>query len=634
MRICQDSLSSTRSQSIITFDMPLSDLSQRMLALCAALILGIGAVAFAQEGFRVDYIHFNGNETFSDGELRKQTTLRGYNWIQEKILRKTSSEFSSDVLAHDLERLRLFYQRRGFLDVDLARRDLRISSTAQSVGIEIDIREGPPVIVDSVIWRIDAPSADDSIEVAKVLGSRMPPIQLREGARFRDRFVLADADSTDRFFARHGFPYARSVPTLNVDTTSNTVALTWIVTSGPQCVYGSISVTGNRRITESIIIRQLTFEPGQVFRQSELDASQRQLTELGSFEVVTVTGELSRGHDKTIPVRITVREAPVLSSKVGAGYGREDNVRVFNESRLLGAIGGARRLELYAKHSGLEPFHVRLRLTQPAFITPRTSATLSPYLRRQKEPGFDLTRWGISAGLNQPLGDRVIISSEYSFERIDLDTASVASVDLPHSGLATLYNKSAVDVAAIYDNSRPAFYPDHGNFVILAGKMSGLGLGSQYHFLRLLFDVRHYEGIRGVVLATRLKVGGIRSFDDDRFVPVEDRFFSGGSSSIRGWARGELGPQSDGVPIGGSSLIEASMELRIPIWGILSGATFTDMGNVWQRAFHYDLSDIRYSAGVGLRVATPIGPVRLDVARPIFDDDVSYEFHVNVGQAF
>jgi outer membrane protein insertion porin family len=138
-----------------------------------------------------------------------------------------------------------------------------------------------------------------------------------------------------------------------------------------------------------------------------------------------------------------------------------------------------------------------------------------------------------------------------------------------------------------------------------------------------------------MVLATRLRLGGINSYDDNEFVPIEDRFFAGGSSSVRGWARAMLGPKDDeGTPIGGNSLIELSVELRYPIFGILSGVVFTDAGNVQLDKFSYDLGDLHYAAGLGIRIATPIGPVRVDVARPIFDDDHDTQLHINVGQAF
>ena len=121
----------------------------------------------------------------------------------------------------------------------------------------------------------------------------------------------------------------------------------------------------------------------------------------------------------------------------------------------------------------------------------------------------------------------------------------------------------------------------------------------------------------------------------DDVTPIEERFFSGGSMSVRGWQRSQLGPKNaKNDPIGGNSLLECSAEMRYPIWKIFSGAAFLDFGNVWNKAFEHNLSELRYAPGLGLRIDTPIGPIRFDVARPIWDDEKQLQFHLSVGQAF
>ena len=118
-------------------------------------------------------------------------------------------------------------------------------------------------------------------------------------------------------------------------------------------------------------------------------------------------------------------------------------------------------------------------------------------------------------------------------------------------------------------------------------------------------------------------------------IPVEERFFAGGSRSIRGWARQHLGPRDDKeTPIGGNTIVEASIEPRIPLVGSLGMVVFADAGNVWTGDGGFSFTDIRYSAGAGLRFNTPIGPVGIDLARPIMDIDKSWQFHFNIGHAF
>jgi len=118
----------------------------------------------------------------------------------------------------------------------------------------------------------------------------------------------------------------------------------------------------------------------------------------------------------------------------------------------------------------------------------------------------------------------------------------------------------------------------------------------------------------------------------DRITPLEERFYAGGSNSIRGWAHARISPQSDdGELMGGNSYQENSLELRFPIWNILSGVIFSDFGNVWKEPYYVRLNDLKYAVGTGLRIKTPIGPVRVDGA---VSEDKDYQFFVSLGQAF
>jgi outer membrane protein insertion porin family len=138
-----------------------------------------------------------------------------------------------------------------------------------------------------------------------------------------------------------------------------------------------------------------------------------------------------------------------------------------------------------------------------------------------------------------------------------------------------------------------------------------------------------------VVLALKAKLGGIKRTDNESFIPVEERFYAGGSNSVRGWSRSDLGPKDEnGIPIGGNSLLEGSAEFRIDIGRKFKLATFVDAGNVWQSSFSYNLNDLHYAGGAGIRYKTAIGPVGIDFARPIFDAETAWQIHFNIGHTF
>jgi outer membrane protein insertion porin family len=258
---------------------------------------------------------------------------------------------------------------------------------------------------------------------------------------------------------------------------------------------------------------------------------------------------------------------------------------------------------------------------------------VSPFIWRQREPAFAVNRIGGSLGAIHQFNRTLSGTITYSLEHVRV-TQSVLVQTADSLALSKLYNKSQVILGSSYDNSAPLFNPHRGYFNTNTFTLSGLGFGSKTRYTKLLIDVRRYQPLSALVLAIRTKLGGIRTFGSESFVPVEERFYSGGSSSVRGWARSELGPHVAGLPIGGLSLLEGSVEIRYPVVGLLSGVVFGDFGNVWTESYKYKLSDLHYAAGLGIRLATPIGPIRMDVARPVSDVEKKIQFHVSVGQAF
>ncbi len=190
-------------------------------------------------------------------------------------------------------------------------------------------------------------------------------------------------------------------------------------------------------------------------------------------------------------------------------------------------------------------------------------------------------------------------------------------------------------LGCIWDSSWPKFNPEKGIFAAFNYKINGTSIDADYPYNKLLVDVRRYSKFSRAVLAYRIKIGGIVPNNPDSFIPQEERFYSGGSISVRGWYRSELGPLDENQdPLGGNSLLEGSLEARLPLQGSFSWAIFLDAGNVWETSYTYKLDEIRYSLGTGLRFSTPIGPVRLDAAWPIDEVEKSAKIFIDVGHAF
>jgi outer membrane protein insertion porin family len=264
-----------------------------------------------------------------------------------------------------------------------------------------------------------------------------------------------------------------------------------------------------------------------------------------------------------------------------------------------------------------------------------SSIELNPFITRNTEPGYKTRTYGVNMPITYQFNSWLNSSLNYYLE----DVQQTVEQDDPEfqnpESTKFLYNKSGILFTTIFNNSNPRFSPEKGMNLSIGFKVNGYLFGGDFSYTRLMGDLRTYHRVGDLVIAARILAGGISSADTSGFIPVEDRFYSGGSNSVRGWNRAELGPKREsGSPLGGKSILEGNLELRYKLFWRLSGVVFLDAGNVWQQSYDYQINELGYAAGSGLRLDTPIGPVRFDVGFPVWNEKKSPQFFISVGQAF
>ncbi len=620
------------------FSSPIAARCVPLLLLLCLFIMPAGNTARAQNGYTVTDIDFAGNKTYSDSQLKKRITLHSAGLIKRLISKTEPSEYSDSDFEDDQQRLIRFYQRHGFLNATVTRGDFTIDAEDREVKIVFQIQENDPVTVDSISLIYNG--VDSALARRMIDSSGFQPAQfsLNNGVRFEDSLLRNDRTVLLTRLHNLGFPYANANPQLRVDQSAMTVSIHWRITSGPLSSFGSITITGNENIDDVHIRKQLAFASGDRYKKKQLQATREQIYNLNVFDIVTINAELDDPPDSIIDVSMRLSESPQFTTRIGAGYGREDNFRVFLDTRIRRVFGSMYQFNIYAKHSGLVPYELDLRLVRPAFLTPRTTLIINPGINRQKEPGFTQTRFVGNLALQHFFSPDLESSGLLTYERLDLDPGSVSQKEITEEELQRIldtYNRLSVRFETIWDKSQPRFDPRRGFFLASSFKLSGIVFESVSEYGKLIVDMRKYIPWGDLVLASRIKIGGIDAYRASEFIPFDDRFYSGGSHSVRGWSRSKLGPlDDDGQPVGGSSLLEFSLETRFPIFGIVSGVVFSDWGNVWRGSYSYHFDDLRYSAGAGLRFTTLAGKIRADFARPVFDDEKTWQFHLSIGPAF
>lgn len=621
--------------------------------ICAGILIASFPFRAAAKDAEVSKVSFDGNWIFPEKKLNSLIQTKSVGWFKKHIMRREPYLYSESALAADIARVERFYQTEGYLDVEIAPPVLHFSGSGESVKITIPIKEGKPVRVRSVtrLWdlsgRIPGASADSTTGsfaagpetgyFEGLIGEAAPDLGLSENKRFRDDALFADWKLMRKQLAENGYPYTVITHELAVSPEEHAADLTWKLSPGPACRFDTVTVQGNEKVPAKAILHQVDFKSGDPFDEGLLGRSQRLIYNLGMLSYVTVKAVLSDSLGTAVPVAISVREAPRFTSRVGAGYGNEDGLRLFAEIRKLGFFGGTRQVTLFVKRSDRDPYFVSLSFVRPAFLTPRTTLTVMPFARRQDEPAYVVDRAGGSVSVSHVISRFVTITPSYIYERVRQVSGNVPSNPTGVDDEDAAYPKSTVVLGLTFDSSLPLFDQTRGTFIGGSVDFGGLGFGEDEHYFKTLVEFRRYGHVRDFVIAYRVQVGGIEPYLPDGFVPAEECLYTGGSSSVRGWGNSELGPKLDGEPVGGYSLLLGSIEARYPLVSSFGLAAFADAGNVWAPSFTYRFDDLAYAVGAGLRLKTPIGPVRFDVAWPLTDareTDEKTQYILSIGQAF
>jgi outer membrane protein assembly factor BamA len=309
-----------------------------------------------------------------------------------------------------------------------------------------------------------------------------------------------------------------------------------------------------------------------------------------------------------------------------------------------------------------DPFSARVNylasatFTQPAFLHRRNTLSLTTYAERRSEVNaYERDEVGSSLGMTYLVGRSSAVTLTYrlSYGRTDADTAvfCVYFDRCDPAAVTTLKQSRREAVVALSfarNTADSPIEPTTGSVLVLEGSHASPLVGSEalISFSKVVAEGTWYASLApGWVAALRLRAGAIRpglAFVSDsaiRFVPPEERFYAGGPASVRGFGRNEMGPlvyvadymvpragsATDSVPfnlrtspIGSYGIALANLELRLPspIWGSrLRLAAFVDAGELWDQTSGGLLpAGLRITPGMGLRVGTPLGPVRVDVA--------------------
>jgi outer membrane protein insertion porin family len=596
-------------------------------------------------------------------EYFQPETIHERMFLQTKSLLLRYGRYSETFRSQDEESIASLYRSNGF-------RDARVTSSVQTgyKGKEDDLAVTFHVYPGEQ-WKVAHLRIEGSVRLD------LDPIRDQfysiEDQPFADVNVQSDRNRILEYYYEHGFLQASFRYQIQPGEKPATVDLTYSITEGPQDFVRKVIISGLENTRPSLVTRKIKLREGEPVSIAKINEFSRQLTDLGIFANVSSALQDQGGSNRYKYVLYDFDEAARYSFNIGFGlqvgqFGRTTNnvsnaggskglspIVSFDVNR-INFLGRGQTVSLQTRFSSLE------QLASINYIVPRFLGSLNRtvtfsllYNTTQNVQTFASRREQASVQTSQRFNRASTLLWRFDYRRV-----SVSSVEIPSLLIPTLLQPVRIGIMSVgyIQDHRDSPADAHRGFWNTADiGLAGNFFGSQRSFVRALLRNATYTPLpHGMVLARQTQLGGIIPFNISQgttsfeSIPLPERFFGGGSVSMRGFGDNQAGPRDialsqeisgppstnpvtggpnlpTGFPIGGDALFFNNVELRFPLLGQnINGVLFEDMGNIYTRFSDISLgyrqssyTNFNYAVqapGFGIRYKTPLGPIRIDLS--------------------
>ena len=477
----------------------------------------------------VKNINFEGNQNFSDNELKGNISTKEDAWY--KIF--GSDKFIPERLEYDKEKLKEFYNRRGYIDfnVIVARGDLL--PDLSGFNLNFIINEGQKYTINEV--SIDSKLLDS--EKNKFL---LKKLKLKKGDYFNSKALEESSKFLIEFFESDGFNFIKVVPSIKKN--KDLVDLIFNVTEGDEKYINKITITGNTRTNDSVIRRELSFFEGDPFNKAKLNSSINSIKRLGYFETVNYKLQDSNVQN-SLDIIIDVKEMNTGSVSFGVGYSSLNDTSMtfgLNERNFLGE---GRRLSLEANISSKKS-NYSLGMTEPYFMDRNLSLFGNIFDQQSENSKGDVKSdtSGISFGFGFE-SDKLTQKYRYKLSSSETTTSSssTASSITGEEGVEII--TSSLTHSLSQDTRDSFFNPTDGYRWRFENTLAGIG--GDASFYKSVFNLKSYYPIDfgEYIFGFKTGLGFITSFEDK--ITASNRFYMGGKT-LRGFDNAGIGPRDTG----------------------------------------------------------------------------------------
>ncbi|HEY8550947.1 MAG TPA: translocation/assembly module TamB domain-containing protein [Vicinamibacterales bacterium] len=570
-------------------------------------------------------IEFTGNTFFTDEQLLTALGNDGREaaWLEPSSVTGTIADV---------------YRVNGYLSAAAEVAGPRVAGGAAILTIRIE--EGPAFTIGAldITGRPQVAGGPSDGQVRDALG-------LNRDGQYRPASVAAGVARLEALYRSAGYLDARVEVQSAVRTEDAQVDLRFDVQPGPQSVLADIRFTGVQP-QPSLASRAVTLAPGLPIDPAQVAETRRRLSDTGIFRRVDVDlapadGGNAEGTEQPVVASITLERRIPWRIRYGLAL-NDDVVGVDEREQRLGVAADVERRGLFGSPTTVG-LAARLRRDQQAgrlFLSADRFGTLpvasNVFFSRSRERRNPEGAFPVVADVAEVTAEQVWPLPAGAELRYGYGLGR-NQTRIENQDFNLLVQVARLTGAALIDRRNDPFNPATGWFASTSLELSQPALGSDLRFLRTFTQASYYRPVvRGVVLATAVRLGLARTFANEELIPSE-RFFAGGATSVRGYREDDLGPRSLlGDADGGRAMLILNGELRFPIFRWIRGAAFVDAGNVYPTAGDLSLGSLQVGLGGGLRLDTPAGLLRFDLAVPANrrDFDPRVKWYFGLGQAF
>ncbi|OSM00297.1 putative surface antigen [Magnetofaba australis IT-1] len=547
--------------------------------------------------------------------------------VAQTVLKQEKPPLSRFLLARmadgDAELAVQAMRSRGYLD---ARAEAAVSGEAPPFVVTLKAAPGP--LYHIAQWRVQTTPPGDEFTPPDAFSLGLDQAPAGESAR-----ILEAHDKLVDAAKEQGYAYAKAGKMRVVaDPKSHALEVIYAIDLGPLTTLGEPQLQGFGSVKESYLLHRIPWKAGVRYAPARLREARKAMVGTGLFSAARVKLSETPDAEGRTPVVIKLIERKHRTWRAGAGFSTDQGVTLSGSWEHRNFRGGGERL-LTEAELAQQTMRLAASYDQPDFRHIGETLRLSTEIAQEEEEGYDRTGLDINAAVIKKLPKigELTLGAEYSVARVtEITTAKEET-----------YGTMSFPVGLAADLTDDRLDATRGWKMTLISKpvLATLGNGSNYWRFDLGGSAYHRVGFsdKRLVLAGRFALGttiGAELAD----IPADNRLYAGGGGSVRGYGYQLAGPvDAANNPTGGRSLLTFGFESRYRVRPNIGVVAFVDGGRAYAAAFPDGSADPLIGAGLGLRYASPLGPLRLDVGVPLRQrdgvDDV-FQLYMSIGQAF